>query len=150
MTPALVLMTTTALFASSGAQPEMFGLVPVDSIVSPPETEEGGGYSTHDMDHLKGWRPTAYSVHVLRELFGEPQQLSPEFRGWAFAMHDWPEFGVMLVPRSDGLAWPVCWDWGYGAWGERFDAERQAKFAYSAWLNALAALHRDIARAEAP
>ena len=146
----VVLMTLLALFSTSGAQPEMFGLVPVDSIVRPAGHERAGGYSTWDMDHLKGWQPATYSADVLRELFGEPQQLSPEFQGWAFALQDWPMFGVMLVPRADGRAWPVCWSWSDGFSKEIFHAERQAKFAYSAWLNALAALHRDIARAEAP
>jgi len=138
--PTLVLMTILALFNNSGAQPELFGLIMVDSVVSPPE----GGYATADMDSSWGWRPTAYSQDIVREIFGPPKQLSPEFRGWVFAMQEWPEFGVMLVPMGNGGVWPVCWDWGYPVSGERFDAKLHAKFAYSAWLNALTALHRDI------
>jgi len=145
----LVLMTLLALFNNSGAQPETFGLMPVDSVVGPPMEvpwggDDGGGYATSDMTSTKGWRPCAYSEAILREIFGPPKQLSPEFRGWAFAMQEWPEFGVMLVPMGNGGVWPVSWDWGYPVSGERFDAKLHAKFAYSAWLNALTALHRDI------
>lgn len=92
-----------------------------------------------------GWRPTLYDEAVVREIFGEPAVLSREFRGWAFALEDWPEFGVMLVPIGHGRVEAVCWSWSYTFSKERFHAKRRAKMAYAAWLNALTKLHLEIA-----
>ncbi|MCB9528315.1 MAG: hypothetical protein R3F65_09685 [bacterium] len=143
----VVLMTMLALFSTSGAQPEMFGLVPVDSILSPPG-DGGIGYSTADMVSSFGWQPTTYHQDVLRELFGEPRQVAPDVRGWAFAAADAPEFGVVLVPLANGRVRPSAWDWGHRVPIGRVKAWRATKLTCSAWLNALAAFQREVHAAE--
>ncbi|MEZ4432676.1 MAG: hypothetical protein R3F65_09705 [bacterium] len=142
-------MMLLVLLAPGGAQPEVFGLVPVASVVTPADLPSGGGWSSWRLDGSWGWAPTDYSAHLLRQLFGEPGPITPEGEGWAFALVDWPMFGVALTPGRDGRAraWP--WAWGLERAGDFFQASRQASYTTAAWLNALGALEVEL-RPEEP
>lgn len=133
-----------ALFAASGAQPELFGLVPVDSITSPPDERGEVAWSMADMPWTDGWEPTTYDGDIIRVVFGEPARLAPDVQGWAFAHQDATEFGVVLVPRTDGTVVPHLWEWGILHPIATFRGLRLARRAGSAWLNALAEFQREV------
>jgi len=131
-------MTVLSAALAAGAHPESFGLVPVESLVSPPDETGHIGYSTADMPLYAGWYPTDYDAHILKELFGPARKVAPDVRGWAFAAHDAPDFGVVLIPRRSGRAVPYYWDWGSNLARGRFvKVGKRVDRMTSAWLNAL-------------
>lgn len=136
-------MTLVALLSMSGAQPELFGFYPVDSITSPPDEVGEVSWSTSDMILGKGWIETTYDMQVIQTVFGPPRELAPDVLGWAFAHVDAPEFGILLVPRR-GEVVAQCWDWGNLPPDRDFEAAAVATRPGSAWLNALAAFEREV------
>lgn len=79
---------------------------------------------------------------------GPPKKVAPDIRGWAFAVHDAPDFGVVLIPRRSGRAAAFCWDWGINIAPGRMvtEGKRSVRIA-SAWLNALTHFEREVAPA---
>ncbi|MEZ4432673.1 MAG: hypothetical protein R3F65_09690 [bacterium] len=143
----VLLMTMLALFSTSGAQPELFGFYPVDSITSPADEAGEISWSTADMIIGKGWVETTYDEQVVRALFGAPRKLAPDLRGWAFAHVDAPEFGILLRPRR-GIVVAGMWDWGNLPPVRSYHGKVTVDRPGAAWLNALAAFQREVHGAE--
>lgn len=139
----VLLMTMLTLFTSSGAQPELFGFYPVDSITSPADEAGEVSWATSGMIIGKGWVETTYDEQVVRALFGAPRKLAPDVRGWAFAHVDAPEFGILLMPKR-GVVVAGCWHWGNLPPVRSYEGVIATDRPGSAWLNALADFQRQV------